>query len=136
MLAMTCPTCFSRAFTSSAIAFTGPLLPKQALAAMTITLDGKPLAGVAAMPSAASHVVVGLGDPRLSVGSRVALSIKPAVVSLTGVHAEPTTAAYVVSADKAVSMLLERIERPGLRPRRVSVPVQLRVRGSTAAPRE
>jgi DNA-binding LacI/PurR family transcriptional regulator len=37
-------------------------------------------------------------------------------------------------AEKAVSMLLERIERPGIRPRRLSVPVQLRVRGSTAAP--
>jgi LacI family transcriptional regulator len=39
-------------------------------------------------------------------------------------------------AEKAVSMLLERIERPGIRPRRVGVPVQLRVRGSTAPPRE
>jgi LacI family transcriptional regulator len=37
-------------------------------------------------------------------------------------------------AEKAVSMLLERIEHPRRRPRRVSVPVELRVRGSTAAP--
>jgi LacI family transcriptional regulator len=38
-------------------------------------------------------------------------------------------------AEKAVSMLLERIEHPSQRPRRVSVPVELRVRGSTAPPR-
>jgi DNA-binding LacI/PurR family transcriptional regulator len=38
-------------------------------------------------------------------------------------------------AEVAVSLLLERIEQPWLEPRRVSAPVQLRVRGSTAPPR-
>ncbi|HUO75024.1 MAG TPA: LacI family DNA-binding transcriptional regulator [Solirubrobacteraceae bacterium] len=37
-------------------------------------------------------------------------------------------------AEQAVSMLLERIEQPTRRPRRMSVPVELRVRGSTAPP--
>ena len=39
-------------------------------------------------------------------------------------------------AEQAVSMLLERIERPSRRARRMSVPVELRVRGSTAGPRQ
>jgi LacI family transcriptional regulator len=39
-----------------------------------------------------------------------------------------------VQAERAVSLLLERIERPKLKPRHVSAPVQLRVRGSTAPP--
>ncbi len=38
-------------------------------------------------------------------------------------------------AEHAVSMLLARIEQPARRARRMSVPVELRVRGSTAAPR-
>jgi DNA-binding LacI/PurR family transcriptional regulator len=38
-------------------------------------------------------------------------------------------------AERAVSLLLERIEKPRLRPRHVSAPVELRVRGSTAPPR-
>jgi LacI family transcriptional regulator len=37
-------------------------------------------------------------------------------------------------AERAVSLLLERIEKPRLRPRHVTAPVQLRVRGSTAPP--
>jgi DNA-binding LacI/PurR family transcriptional regulator len=37
-------------------------------------------------------------------------------------------------AERAVSLLLERIAKPRLRPRHVSAPVELRVRGSTAPP--
>jgi LacI family transcriptional regulator len=37
-------------------------------------------------------------------------------------------------AERAVSLLLERIDKPRLPPRHVSAPVELRVRGSTAAP--
>jgi DNA-binding LacI/PurR family transcriptional regulator len=37
-------------------------------------------------------------------------------------------------AERAVALLLERIEKPRLRPRHVSAPVELRVRGSTAPP--
>ena len=37
-------------------------------------------------------------------------------------------------AERAVSLLLERIEKPRLPPRHVSAPVELRVRGSTAPP--
>jgi DNA-binding LacI/PurR family transcriptional regulator len=47
-----------------------------------------------------------------------------------------TTAAQPLDlqAETAVGLLLERIDRPGLRPRRVSVPVELRLRDSTAGP--
>jgi LacI family transcriptional regulator len=38
-------------------------------------------------------------------------------------------------AERAVSLLLERIDKPRLPPRHVSAPVELRVRGSTAPPR-
>jgi LacI family transcriptional regulator len=37
-------------------------------------------------------------------------------------------------AQRAVSLLLERIDKPRLRPRHVSAPVELRVRGSTSPP--
>ena len=38
-------------------------------------------------------------------------------------------------AERAVSLLLQRIENPGIAPRHVRVPVELRVRGSTGAVR-
>jgi LacI family transcriptional regulator len=37
-------------------------------------------------------------------------------------------------AERAVGLLLERIDKPRMRPRHVSAPVELRVRGSTAPP--
>jgi DNA-binding LacI/PurR family transcriptional regulator len=50
-------------------------------------------------------------------------------VSLTTV-AQP----FDLQAETAVGLLLERIDKPGLRPRHVSVPVELRLRESTAGP--
>ncbi len=38
-------------------------------------------------------------------------------------------------ADRAVALLLERIAKPRLAPRHLRVPVELRIRGSTASPR-
>jgi LacI family transcriptional regulator len=57
-----------------------------------------------------------------------------AIASLTRISLTTIAQPLDFQAEKAVSMLLERIEQPSRRPRQVSVPVELRVRGSTAPP--
>jgi DNA-binding LacI/PurR family transcriptional regulator len=59
-------------------------------------------------------------------------------IALAGLHRiSLTTVAQSLDfqAERAVSMLLERIENPRIEPRHLSVPVALRVRDSTAPPR-
>jgi LacI family transcriptional regulator len=58
-------------------------------------------------------------------------------ITLAGLHRiSLTTVAQSLDfqAERAVDLLLERIESPGLPPRHESVPVELRVRSSTAPP--
>jgi DNA-binding LacI/PurR family transcriptional regulator len=58
-------------------------------------------------------------------------------IAIAGLHRiSLTTVAQPLDfqAERAVSLLLERIDKPGLRPRHVSAPVELRVRGSTSPP--
>jgi DNA-binding LacI/PurR family transcriptional regulator len=58
-------------------------------------------------------------------------------IAIAGLHRiSLTTVAQPLDfqAERAVKLLLERIEKPRLRPRHVSAPVELRVRGSTAPP--
>jgi DNA-binding LacI/PurR family transcriptional regulator len=59
-------------------------------------------------------------------------------IALAGLHRiSLTTVAQSLDfqAQRAVDLLLERIENPAMDPRHESVPVELRVRGSTAPPR-
>jgi DNA-binding LacI/PurR family transcriptional regulator len=59
-------------------------------------------------------------------------------IAIAGLHRiSLTTVAQPLDfqAETAVSLLLQRIDKPALRPRHVSVPVELRVRESTARPR-
>jgi LacI family transcriptional regulator len=59
-------------------------------------------------------------------------------IAIAGLHRlSLTTVAQPMhfQAERAVSLLLERIENPGIAPRHVRVPVELRVRESTAVPR-
>jgi len=87
------------------VAFSGAVLPNLARAAMSFSLDGKPVAGVGlTRGSESSHVIVVLSDPRIALGSALSLALKPGVVSLTGARASAATAAYVVSGDKAVTI--------------------------------
>jgi LacI family transcriptional regulator len=58
-------------------------------------------------------------------------------ITLAGLHRiSLTTVAQSLDfqAERAVDLLLERIESPGMAPRHESVPVELRVRGSSASP--
>jgi DNA-binding LacI/PurR family transcriptional regulator len=58
-------------------------------------------------------------------------------IALAGLHRislTTVTQALDFQAERAVALLLERIANPALPPRHVSVPVELRVRGSTAPP--
>jgi DNA-binding LacI/PurR family transcriptional regulator len=60
-------------------------------------------------------------------------------IDIAGLHRiSLTTVAQPLQfqAQRAVSLLLERIENPHIAPRHVRVPVELRVRGSTATARE
>ncbi|HEY0194090.1 MAG TPA: MG2 domain-containing protein, partial [Kofleriaceae bacterium] len=87
------------------LAFSGPVLPNLAKAAMSFTLDGAKLTSIGALPgNAPGHMVVVLSDPRLAVGSKLGVSIAGTLVSLTGTALAPTTATYIVSNDKAVSI--------------------------------
>jgi LacI family transcriptional regulator len=59
-------------------------------------------------------------------------------IAIAGLHRlSLTTVAQPMhfQAERAVSLLLERIENPGIAPRHVRVPVELRVRESTAVAR-
>ncbi len=87
------------------LAFSGPVLPNVATAALRITVDGKAPAGVAAQRSREpGHVVVALGDPKIALGAKLGLAIKGTLTSLTGVRAPAASAEYIVSADKAVTI--------------------------------
>jgi LacI family transcriptional regulator len=83
---------------------------------------------------------IGLIDACEALGLRV-----PADVSVVGFdditisglkRIELTTVSQplMFQAERAVKLLLERIERPALAPRHIRVPVELRVRASTAPP--
>jgi uncharacterized protein YfaS (alpha-2-macroglobulin family) len=86
------------------IAFSGPVLPNVARAAMTFALDGRAPAGVALQPSgAASHLTVAITDPRIAVGSKLTMSARN-LVSLTNAKAPAASFEYLVSSDKAVTI--------------------------------
>ena len=57
-----------------------------------------------------------------------------AIASLHRISLTTVAQPLDLQAKTAVGLLLERIDRPGLAPRHVSASVELRVRGSTAAP--
>jgi LacI family transcriptional regulator len=54
-----------------------------------------------------------------------------AIASLRRISLTTVAQPLDFQAETAVGLLLERIDKPGLRPRHVSVPVELRLRGST-----
>lgn len=58
-----------------------------------------------------------------------------AIASLGRISLTTVSQPLEFQAEKAVHLLLDRIAQPRLRPRHVSVPVELRVRSSTAPPR-
>jgi LacI family transcriptional regulator len=58
-----------------------------------------------------------------------------AIASLRRISLTTVAQPLDLQARTAVGLLLERIDRPGLAPRHVSASVELKVRGSTAAPR-
>jgi len=87
------------------LAFSGPVLPNAVKAAASFAIDGKPPAGIAMLPSReGTHATVTLSDPRLALGSKLTLAVKPSLSALNGTHAAAATAEYIVSGDKAVSI--------------------------------
>lgn len=87
------------------IAFSGPVLPSAAKAGLVFAIDGKAPAGVAMQPSrAGSHAIVVLSDPRIGLGSKLTVTVRNTLASLTGARASAATAEYVVSNDKVVTI--------------------------------
>ncbi|HEU4730471.1 MAG TPA: MG2 domain-containing protein, partial [Kofleriaceae bacterium] len=87
------------------LAFSGPLLPNLAKAAMSFAVDGRAVAGVAQKPSGnPSHVTVVLTDPHIGLGSKLAVAIKGTLAAVTGARAAAASAEYIVSSDKAIAI--------------------------------
>lgn len=88
------------------LAFSGTVALHSVIAATTFAIDGKPVAGVVAVPHGAvtNHAYVVLRDPRLAVGTKLTATTKPSLRSLISAAAPPTTLEHVVTADKPVSL--------------------------------
>jgi uncharacterized protein YfaS (alpha-2-macroglobulin family) len=87
------------------LAFTGPVLPNTAYAAMAFSVDGVPVAGIAPLPdNDASHVTFALTDPKIALGAKLAVAIKRGVASSSGVQGDAAQADYAISNDQAVSI--------------------------------
>ncbi|HUJ57480.1 MAG TPA: MG2 domain-containing protein [Kofleriaceae bacterium] len=88
------------------VAFSAPVLPNIAIAAMAFTIDGHPTTSVTAVPSHTPNVVaVEIGDKRIALGSKLAMSIKAGqVAAITGSRAPAGSVDYVISNDKAISI--------------------------------
>jgi len=86
------------------VAFSGPVLPNAARAAMKFAIDGRPAAGVEQLPGGGpSHVVVALTDPKIALGARLSVAIGR-VAATNGAQASPASAEYVIANDKVVSI--------------------------------
>jgi DNA-binding LacI/PurR family transcriptional regulator len=57
-----------------------------------------------------------------------------AIAGLKRIALTTVSQPLMFQAERAVNLLLERIERPTLAPRHIRVPVELRIRESTAPP--
>jgi LacI family transcriptional regulator len=84
---------------------------------------------------------IGLIDACEAIGLRVPDDISIVgfdditIAALKRIALTTVSQPLMFQAERAVSLLLERIERPTIAPRHVRVPVELRVRESTAPPR-
>ena len=83
---------------------------------------------------------IGLIDACEAIGLRVPADISVVgfdditIAGLKRIALTTVSQPLMFQAERAVSLLLERIERPAAPPRHVRVPVELRVRESTAPP--
>ena len=84
---------------------------------------------------------IGLIDACEAIGLRVPGDISVVgfdditIASLKRIALTTVSQPLMFQAERAVKLLLERIDRPTIKPRHIRVPVELRVRGSTAPPR-
>jgi DNA-binding LacI/PurR family transcriptional regulator len=83
---------------------------------------------------------IGLIDACEAIGLRVPADVSVAgfdditIAGLKRIALTTVSQPLMLQAERAVALLLERIERPLLAPRHVRVPVELRIRASTAPP--
>ncbi len=87
------------------IAFSGPVLPNIAHAAMAFTIDGKTPAGNSMSYSRLPNIVrVTLSDPKLALGSKLTMAMAKGIAALDGTKLGATNAEFVVANDKAVTI--------------------------------
>ncbi|MDB4952487.1 MAG: hypothetical protein JWO36_56 [Myxococcales bacterium] len=87
------------------ITFSGAVLPNIARAGMTFAVDGHGTNAVNVLPSHTPNtVLVQVTDARITLGTKLTMSIKKDLVALTGSKAAAASADYVVSNDKALSI--------------------------------
>lgn len=95
------------------VAFSGAVLPNVAKAGLAITVDGHAPAGIAVLPTRDHHLLpVQITDPRLKLGSKLALATK-GVTSTLGTKSPAAKAEYVVNNDKAVSIKTAQVVEGG-----------------------
>ncbi|HEU0032537.1 MAG TPA: MG2 domain-containing protein [Kofleriaceae bacterium] len=99
--------------------FSGPIAQNVARNAMTFTIDGVATQNVKVIESRGyrlpSSVAVEIVDPRLKVGSKLAVAIKADLPSLANVNAKlsATNAEYTVAAERVVSLKDAKIVESG-----------------------
>ncbi|MBA3539541.1 MAG: hypothetical protein H0T79_07915, partial [Deltaproteobacteria bacterium] len=88
------------------LTFSGAILPNKAFTALAFAIDGKPTTAVNVLASREQNVLtVQLTDPRLAMGSKLALTVQPSLTSYTGAaKAAAATASYTIADTDAVSI--------------------------------
>ena len=88
------------------IAFSGPVLPNIARAAMTFTVDGKPIVNVEALPTRTpSTMAVQLSDPRIKLGAKLALVLAKGMKTMgNATAADGASVDYVIGNESAVAI--------------------------------
>ncbi len=86
------------------LAFSGPVLPNVARAAMTLTVDGHAPTKISPLPSHDSDVVVfRIDDPKIAIGAKLGVALKT-VSSALGARAPAANASFAISTDKVVTI--------------------------------
>ncbi len=87
------------------VAFSAPVLANVARTMMALTIDGQPVANVTVMPSQTRSianqnvVTLALGDPRMKVGSKLALALRADLIGLNGAKAPGGNVEYTLPKD-------------------------------------
>ncbi len=87
------------------LTFSGAVLPNIVRAGIDITVDGHAPSGIAGKPTTSDNTVeMVISDQRLALGTKLGLTVKSGLRSLTDAKAPAAKADYVVAEEKAVAI--------------------------------